>query len=97
MTIHHPVVDTVYGPVRGIDDGTGLIHAEALTFALAWRMPRPEAQAKVKALCNELHAEGGNLLALAVRDYPNLDLAQVGALGAAPGEALAFAFVADPT
>lgn len=82
---------------RGIDDGSGRIHAEALSIALAWRMPRPEAQAKVKALCNELHAEGGNLLALAVRDYPDLDLAQVGALGAAPGEALAFAFVADPT
>ena len=24
MPIHHPVVDTVYGPVRGIDDGTVL-------------------------------------------------------------------------
>lgn len=82
---------------RGLDDGTGLIHAEALSFALAMRMPRPEAQAKVKALCNELQAEGGNLLALAARDYPDLDITRMGALGAAPGEALAFAFVAAPT
>ncbi|WP_313674893.1 carboxylesterase/lipase family protein [Mycolicibacterium sp.] len=24
MTLHHPVVDTAYGPVRGIDDGTAM-------------------------------------------------------------------------
>lgn len=97
LDLAHRISPMPAAMARGIDDGTGLIHAEALSFALAWRMPRPEAQAKVKALCNELQAEGGNLLALAVRDYPDLDLARVGALGAAPGEALAFAFVADPT
>jgi 3-carboxy-cis,cis-muconate cycloisomerase len=82
--------------LRGLDDGTGLIHAEALSFALASRMPRPEAQAKVKALCSEVLAEGGNLMVLVARDYPDLDLARAGALGAAPHEALAFALVADP-
>ena len=38
-----------------------------------------------------------HLDALAARDYPDLDITRMGALGAAPGEALAFAFVAAPT
>ena len=36
--------------------GLGLIHAEALSFALAETMPRPEAQAAVKALTAEATA-----------------------------------------
>ena len=77
-----------------LDDGTGLIHAEALTFALAARMPRPEAQAAVKALCREAAATGASLRALAERDHPG-DWAAVfdpaRQLGAAPAEARAFA------
>jgi 3-carboxy-cis,cis-muconate cycloisomerase len=53
-----------------IDDGTGLIFAEALTFALAARMPRPKAQEAVKALCREALETGTPLRALAERDFP---------------------------
>ncbi|WP_371156715.1 lyase family protein [Jannaschia sp. 2305UL9-9] len=42
-----------------------LIHAEALTFALARDMSRPDAQARVKAWATEARATGGSLLALA--------------------------------
>lgn len=79
---------------RAIDDGTGLIHAEALSFALAGRMPRPEAQALVKALCREAEATGTNLAALAARDFPGTDwvgLLSQQSLGQAPAEARAFA------
>lgn len=51
----------------------GLVHAEALVFALADRMPRPEAQAVVSALCREVMAGGGTLAALAARDWPGSD------------------------
>jgi para-nitrobenzyl esterase len=42
----HPVVDTVYGPVRGIDDGTvkawkGIRYAAPPVGELRWRAPRP--------------------------------------------------------
>jgi len=51
----------------------GLAHAEALVFALAARMPRPEAQARVAALCREAASGGGSLAALAARDFPHAD------------------------
>lgn len=79
---------------RAIDDGRGLIHAEALSFALSARMPRPEAQARVKALCREAEATGAHLAALAARDFPGTDWAALLArqsLGQAPAEARAFA------
>lgn len=76
---------------RNLDDGTGLIHAEALSFALARHMPRPEAQARVKALCQAVAAGGGNLLARAAEAFPGLELTMAGGLGTAPDEALAFA------
>ncbi|TGD43833.1 hypothetical protein EEB11_07565 [Pseudotabrizicola sediminis] len=41
---------------RLLDDSQGLIHAEALTFALAEQMPRPEAMAAVKEMCREAQA-----------------------------------------
>lgn len=46
MTIHHPVVDTAYGPVRGIDDGTamswkGLRYAAPPVGELRFRAPQP--------------------------------------------------------
>ena len=37
-----------------LDDGTGLVFAEALTFRLAGEMPRPEAAAAVKALADDV-------------------------------------------
>jgi 3-carboxy-cis,cis-muconate cycloisomerase len=77
-----------------IDDGTGLIHAEALSFALASRMTRPDAQATVKALCREAADTGTPLRKLAERDFPGDWLATFDParqLGAAPEEARGFA------
>lgn len=46
---------------RTIDATGGLMLAEAATFALAAHMPRPEAQALVKAACAEALASGAPL------------------------------------
>lgn len=78
---------------RLLEDGLGLIHAEALTFALAGQMPRPDAMAAVKALCQEAQATQTPLTQLANLRFPGTDwttlLATVG-LGKAPAEAMAF-------
>lgn len=82
----------------GIDDGLGLIYAEALSFALAAHMPRPEAQAAVKALCLRAHDTGDSLAALAAEAWPDHDLSPLfspeAQLGTAPDEARAFAAAA---
>lgn len=69
----------------------GRIFAEALTFRLAREMPRPEAQAIVKALCTE----DAPLQEAATARFPDLDLADIfdpaASLGTAPDEARAFA------
>jgi 3-carboxy-cis,cis-muconate cycloisomerase len=70
----------------------GTIHAEALTFALAARMPRPEAEVAVKRLCAEALQTGTDLQALAARDWPDLSVPM--AVGEAPAEARAFAAAA---
>ncbi|WP_134679067.1 class-II fumarase/aspartase family protein [Paracoccus ravus] len=75
---------------RNLNAGGGLIHAEALSFALARHMPRPEAQARIKELCAEAIRAGGSLPDLVRRDFPDLDLA-IGSLGTAPSEARDFA------
>ena len=71
-----------------------LIHAEALSFALAKIMPRPDAQAATKALCREAVTNGVQLAQLAVRDWPDLntqDLFDATAqMGQAPHQAQAF-------
>ncbi|MEM1302188.1 MAG: lyase family protein [Pseudomonadota bacterium] len=73
----------------------GLIHAEALSFALAASMPRPEAQALVKALCKEAIDKGLPLETIARERFPDMDLAAVfdlnQQLGQAPAEAISFA------
>ena len=74
--------------------GRGLIHAEALSFALAQAMPRPQAQAETKALCRKSQETGTELETLARAAPPDLpdrlfDAAQ--ALGLAPQEARSFA------
>ncbi len=74
--------------------GQGLIHAEALSFALARQMPRPEAQAATKVLCRAALAQGETLEKLARAAHPDLpeglfDPAR--ALGQAPVDARAFA------
>ncbi|ABG33391.1 3-carboxy-cis,cis-muconate cycloisomerase [Roseobacter denitrificans] len=78
----------------GLETGNGLIHAEALSFALSQDMPRPQAQAATKALCAQAVAEGASLPDLARAAYPHLPqtLFQAGhQLGQAPEEARAFA------
>jgi 3-carboxy-cis,cis-muconate cycloisomerase len=74
---------------RNLAQDGGLIHAEALTFALAQQMPRPEAAAVVASLVAEVRDGQGTLLALAKARWPEVDLSQN--LGTAPDEARAFA------
>lgn len=78
-----------------LNEPLGLIHAEALSFALAAQMPRPEAQAAVKAACREALATGVPLPALLAEAHPGVALGAVtepeAMLGQAPGEARAFA------
>jgi 3-carboxy-cis,cis-muconate cycloisomerase len=79
---------------RTLDGSHGTVQAEALSFALSARMPRPEAQAAVKALCADAIARQTPLVDLAQAAYPDLPascfepLAQA---GQAPAEARAFA------
>jgi 3-carboxy-cis,cis-muconate cycloisomerase len=79
---------------RNLQSGLGLIHAEALSFALARRMPRPQAQQEVKALCRKAVERDTPLSTLARTAYPDLpgDLFDPAAqMGQAPAEARAFA------
>lgn len=78
---------------RLLEDGQGLIHAEALTFALAGQMPRPEAMAAVKEMCREAMVSQTPLTELARLRFPGTDWAErlaSGGLGQAPVEAMAF-------
>jgi 3-carboxy-cis,cis-muconate cycloisomerase len=45
-----------------LEDPTGLIHAEALSFAMARDMPRPEAQRRIKGWIAEIRSGDGSLL-----------------------------------
>lgn len=84
-------------PIRmaaAIDDGGGLIYAEALSFALTDRMSRPEAQEKVKDLCRQVQETGTPLADLARAMWPDLPqtlFAATANLGAAPADARRFA------
>ncbi|SES42243.1 3-carboxy-cis,cis-muconate cycloisomerase [Tranquillimonas rosea] len=90
-----PNADAMAG---NLDDGLGLIHAEALSFTLARDMPRPEAQNVVKALCQEAMRTGTPLPDLLARDRPGRDWHKIATgaaqLGTAPDEARAFAAAA---
>ncbi len=72
-----------------------MIHAEALSFALAEHMRRPDAQTATKALCKEASATNTPLRDLVARDWPQLDgipLFDVAhQMGHAPAEARQFA------
>ncbi|MEP1199207.1 lyase family protein [Tateyamaria sp.] len=75
-------------------EGLGLMHAEALSFALAAQMPRPEAQAATKALVAQAVETGVSLQAVAQAAHPDLadDLFDpVRQMGLAPDAARAFA------
>ena len=74
--------------------GLGLIHAEALSFALAAHMPRPDAQAATKALCAQAQERGVTLGELALKAYPDLPKSifePARQMGQAPNSARAFA------
>ncbi|SMX31593.1 class-II fumarase/aspartase family protein [Actibacterium lipolyticum] len=87
-----PVADRMEA---GIDDGLGLTYAEALSFALAAQMPRPDAQAAVKALCKEAQESQTPLAQLANREWPGTDWAVLcspaAQMGDAPQQAHRFA------
>ncbi|APG48275.1 lyase family protein [Phaeobacter porticola] len=79
----------------GLTAANGVLHAEALSFALARTMRRAEAQSAVKDLCNAASAQGKTLDVLAVQTYPDMNLTAVfdptQQLGAAPSDARQFA------
>ncbi|MGR3661432.1 MAG: class-II fumarase/aspartase family protein [Paracoccaceae bacterium] len=81
--------------LSGIDDGLGLIYSEALSFALAVKMPRPEAQSEVKALCEEVLNSGVSLADLATQKWPDAGLGDLffpkAQFGTAPDQARDFA------
>lgn len=78
-----------------LSGGLDMIHAEALSFALAEQIPRPDAQAAVKALCQEAQSTLTPLRELVARDYPDLDAAALldpsHQMGRATWDALQFA------
>jgi 3-carboxy-cis,cis-muconate cycloisomerase len=74
--------------------GLGLIHAEALSFALAEIMPRPDAQAATKQLCAEAQETSTDLASLTLVAYPAIapsTFQSADQLGHAPDQARAFA------
>jgi len=79
---------------QALTGGLQMIHAEALSFALAAQMRRPEAQSVVKALCREAQETNANLSELVKRDWPDLDASlfdPARQMGAAPDNACSFA------
>jgi 3-carboxy-cis,cis-muconate cycloisomerase len=82
-----------------LDDGAGLIFAEALVFRLAESLPRPVVQAEVTTLCRQVQSTGTPLPRLAAARWPDLDLAPAfdatQNLGEAPAQARAFAAQVD--
>ncbi|MGJ5618398.1 lyase family protein [Sulfitobacter sp. MF3-043] len=79
---------------NNLEANMGLIHAEALSFALAKFMPRPEAQKVTKALCLEALDKQTPLETLARADYPDLAddvFAPSAGIGHAAQDALTFA------
>ena len=87
-------------PVRmakALASSLDMIHAEALVFALAAQMRRPEAQAVVKQLCREAQESQIRLRDLVARDWPGLDsewFDEKCQMGDAPQAARAFALQA---
>ncbi|MGB7243294.1 MAG: lyase family protein [Sulfitobacter sp.] len=85
-----PVPDVMRDPLV---NGLGLVHAEALSFALADIMPRSDAQAAIKALCAQASEAGIPLLDLARASHPDLVASQTddtAGLGSAIADANSF-------
>lgn len=73
----------------------GMIHAEALSFALAQHMPRDEAQAATKVLCRDAQASQTHLSEIVARAHPEIDISDLfdpaKQMGDAPDQARKFA------
>ena len=82
-----------------LNGGLGLIHAEAISFALAAHMPRPDAQAEVKRLCAVAMETSTSLADLVAHDWPQIaaELDLSSGLGTAPDDARRFAETARTT
>jgi 3-carboxy-cis,cis-muconate cycloisomerase len=90
----HPDATAMQATLEGTG---GLLLAEALSFALTDRLPRPKAQAEVKRLCIEARETGQTLEACARRAFPDLPggfFDNANHLGNAPLEAVSFATAA---
>lgn len=81
---------------KRLDDPLGLIHAEALSFALTATLRRPDAQAEVKRLTKDAIATGRPLPDLVAEAHPDAPLPDLKNLGQAPSEARAFTKAARP-
>ena len=92
-TLAQTMTPDVARMAAAFDAGLGLIHAEALSFALAHQMPRPQAQAQTKELCRSAHETQTPLEHLARAAHPDLPKGlfnPAAALGLAPQDARAF-------
>jgi len=86
-----PNATALSAQIQNTDD---MILAEAITFALAHKMPRPDATDRVKAMVKEAFAQDTRLLEVVKSQHPDLDLAQfepAKQLGSAPHFARDFA------
>ncbi|MFW2587960.1 lyase family protein [Sagittula sp. SSi028] len=75
-------------------EANSLVHAEALSFALAQSMPRPKAQHITKTLCQQARETGSPLSQIAREAHPDLPPSvfdSAANLGCAPQEARSFA------
>ncbi len=92
-SLTHSMTPDAARMAKTLNGGLGLIHAEALSFALAAQMQRPQAQARTKELCRTAQDQGVPLETIAREAHPELpkdlfDPSQ--SLGTAPQEARAF-------
>lgn len=89
------IVPDVSRMTAALDADGGVIHAEALSFALAREMGREAAEAVVRRLCAQALASGTDLRDLVRRDLPETDwralLSGEAQWGDAAEQALAFA------
>ena len=80
---------------QGLVTGHGVIHAEAITFALTGIMSRPAAQAAVSDLCKAARVGQRQLADLAAESWPEVDwagaLAMDAQIGTSHADALEFA------
>jgi 3-carboxy-cis,cis-muconate cycloisomerase len=78
-----------------LEGRNGLVYAEAISFRLAERLPRADAQARVKQLCADAVQQGTRLSELVAREFPDIDWDAVtepaALLGDAPAQARNFA------